>query len=125
MNIKLPLILIGDGELVKYKTIEDAHLDLEAYDIKLYSVYDSNCRRVKLYKKSKYNDVGFQIENETRLCSQLKQEIKEYANEYNLKEFVSDDLDELLKLIPYHEIIYTPFWIKIQEVVHKLLSIKT
>jgi len=96
MDIKLPMILIGDGDLVKYKTIEDAHMDLEAYDIKLYSVYDSNCRRIKLYKKSKYNDVGFIIEDATPLCSQLKKEIKEYAKDYELNQFSSDDIDELL-----------------------------
>jgi len=120
MDIKLPLILIGDGELVKYKTIEDASLDLEAYDIELYSVYDSNCRKVKLYKKSKYNDVGFMLENTAPMCSQLKDDIKKYAKEYDLNQFTSNDLNKLLKLIPYHEIIYIPLWIKVKKLWNKI-----
>ena len=120
IDINLPIILIGDGYLVKYKTIEDAHMDLEAYDMENYSVYDSNCRRVKLYKKSKYNDVGFMIEDTTPLCSQLKKEIKEYAKYYELNQFFSDNLDELVELIPYCELSYTPLWDKIQALWRKL-----
>ena len=122
MDIKLPMILICDGDLVKYKTIEDARMDLEAYNLESYSVYDSNCRRVKLYKKSKYNDVGFMIEDATPLCSQLKEEIKEYAKEYDLNQFDSNDLNELLKLIPYYEIIYTPIWTKIKKLWNKIFG---
>ena len=114
MDIKLPMILIGDGTLIKYKTIEDAHMDLEAYDIDNYSVYDSNCRRVKLYKKSKYNDIGFVIENPTPMCEQLKKEIKEYAKYYELNQFSSDSIDELVKMIPYYELQYTPIWQKVK-----------
>ena len=115
INIKLPIILIGGGNLLKYKTIEDAYSDLEAYDIELYSVYDSNCRKVKLYKKSEYNDVGFIIEDKTSLCEQLKHEIQKYGKEYDLTQFISDDLDSLLMSIPYYKIVYIPIWMRIQK----------
>lgn len=124
MNIRLPIILIGDGELIKYKTIEDAQSDLEAYDIRLYSVYDSNCRRVKLYKKSKYNDVGFIIKDKVSLCSQLKKEIKEYAKYYEINQFTSDNIDELLKLIPYYKTIPSPLWVKIEGLWNKFTHSK-
>ncbi len=72
IEIKLPIILIGDGNLIKYKTIEDAELDLEAYDMHEYYVFDRDCREINLYKKDKYFRVGFHITNEEVKCEKLK-----------------------------------------------------
>ena len=122
MDIQFPIILIGDGDLIKYKTLEDAELDLEAYSLELYSVYDSNCRKVKLYKKNKYNHVGFILEDEISLCQELKQKIQEYGLYYELTKFTSDDIIKLLESIPYYEISLNPISQRINTLWKRLTS---
>ena len=104
IDIKLPMILIGDGELIKYRTIEDAEKDLEAYDIDNYVIYDKKCRKIILYKKDKYYRVGFKIINKESKCDELQQTIKRYLEENKIGGYESNNLDDWIQEIPFYRI---------------------
>jgi len=102
IDIILPMILIGDGDLIKYRTIEDAEKDLEAYDICNYIIYDKNCRKIELYKKDKYYRVGFKIIDKEPKCDELQKTIKSYLEENNIEGYESNDLDDWVQRIPFY-----------------------
>jgi hypothetical protein len=63
LKIKEPIYVLSHDskDINKYKHLKNAEMDLEAYDIDNYSAFDSNFNKLKLYKKDKYNRVGFQL----------------------------------------------------------------
>jgi len=98
MEIILPIILCGDGELCKYKFLSDAEKDLEAYDIHLFTVFDSLYRKIELYKKDKYNRVGFRLIDEESKHDEFIKIIKDYMSSYD----IDDDIDEFIQSIPIY-----------------------
>jgi len=98
MEIKLPIILFGEGELCKYNSIKDAESDLEAYDIESYNVYDSLYREIKLYKKDKYNGVGFELLTTDIKYDEFIKRVKEYMEIYN----INSDVSYFIKNIPIY-----------------------
>lgn len=60
MKIQEPIFIImyDTKEIVKYNYLKNAEENLEAYDIDNYMAFDSNFRKLELFKKDKYNRVG-------------------------------------------------------------------
>ena len=91
------------NELWKYQFISDAEISLEAYDIDNYKVYDSLFRELKLYKKDKYQRVGFDILNDDECYDDLFKyalnEVK-YNTTISENDFSSFSLLELLAILP-------------------------
>lgn len=95
IKIQLPIVLIGDGEICKYSSLECAESDLEAYDIDLYVVYDASYRKVVLFKKDKYCRVGFRIDDDEFLYDEFVQEIKKFMQIYDFNENIKDFIDKI------------------------------
>jgi len=102
IEIEFPIVLIGDGNLIKYRNLEDAEQNLEAYDIDSYSVYDSSYRKLKLYKKDKYYRVGFRIVDTKNKSEEVYEKIKEFARDYELSAYSSTNLISLIEEIPFY-----------------------
>lgn len=102
IEIEFPIVLIGDGNLIKYRNLEDAEQDLEAYDIDSYSVYDSSYRKLELYKKDKYYRVGFRIVDTKIKNEEVYEKIKEFARDYELSAYSSTNLISLIEEVPFH-----------------------
>jgi len=98
MEIVLPIILCGDGELCKYKSLKDAEEDLEAYDIHLFTVFDSTYKKIELYKKDKYNRVGFRVIDMENKYDEFIEAIKKYMDLYDIDE----DINDFIRNIPIY-----------------------
>jgi hypothetical protein len=99
LKIKEPIfVLLHDSkEINKYRYLKNAEIDLEAYDIDNYSAFDSNFNKLKLYKKDKFNRVGFKL-----LDSKInKQEIQSYLTVVPDEKFSIDEI--LYNLKSYEE----------------------
>ncbi len=94
-EIKEPIYIFGEGEVCKYD-LKDAESDIEAYDMEYYKAFDAGYRPLKLFKKDKYNRVGFILEDTEPKPELFIQEVKNYINTYNL----DIDIDTFLKNIP-------------------------
>jgi len=106
--IKEPIYVYAkdSNELWKYKFISDAENYLEAYDIDNYEAYDSSCRKLKLYRKDKYNRIGFSIFDDKLYCNNLFQYVlneAKYHTKIDKETLKHMPLDELLKILPYKE----------------------
>ena len=91
------------NELWKYQFISDAEISLESYDIDNYKAYDSLFRELKLYKKDKYQRVGFDILNDDECYDDLfKYALNEakYHTTMSKNDFCSFSLSELLAFLP-------------------------
>lgn len=86
MKIKEPIFIIvhDSKEIVKYEYLINAENDLEAYDLDNYSAFDTNLKKLELYKKDQYNRVGFKIldcmVDEKKIRSYLLNQIKVVDN---------------------------------------------
>jgi len=98
MFIKYPIILIGDGELCKYKKLSDFEEDIECYDIDNFKVYDSIYKELEIYKKDKYCRVSVKIKEKANRYKDFKQLIKEYMDDYEIKH----DIETFIKNIPVY-----------------------
>ena len=95
------------NELLKYRFVSDAENSLEAYDLDNYEAYDSLYRKLKLYKKDKYNRVGFGIfNNESYSDTLFKYALNEakYHTKDNEETLKNMSLDDLLRIIPYERV---------------------
>ena len=91
------MLLHDSKEINKYRYLKNAEIDLEAYDIDNYSAFDSNFNKLKLYKKDKFNRVGFKL-----LDSKInKQEIQSYLTVVPDEKFSIDEI--LYNLKSYEE----------------------
>ena len=98
-NIFEPIFIYAKdtGEVWKFKYISIVENSLEAYDIDNYEAYDSKFRKLILFKKDKFNRVGFKLDSK----SIYENELKEYLmKDIGLKD-ANIDMQELISSIDY------------------------
>jgi len=104
--IKEPIYIYAkdSAELWKYKTIDFAKKATEVYDFDNYDIFDGMYRKIKPYKKDKYNRVGFELTNIVEENKLKRYVVKELMHRKNIQ--VENNLDkmglkELLDMLPF------------------------
>ena len=92
------------GELWKYKTIDFAEKEIEVYDFDNYDIFDGTYRKLKPYKKDKYNRVGFESTDnieENRLKQYAIEELMQRCHIHDKISLNKMETKELLGKLPF------------------------
>lgn len=104
MNIQEPIFIIEPYDISKFNTIEYAENYLDVYDIDSYIAFDSNFRKLSLYKKSLFNRVKFKLFDTNIYKEEFTKHLTENLKKIYKEDFPdSNDINFLMSLLKSEE----------------------